>query len=126
TNGCISCNSSVYSTVCSNAHIVLNYDSSSGNKLIKPFRTFFVIEGICPYNGAGMNDYVISDNCIVINSYVGMNQTILADNYVIPDKAIWLNDGSFANLSRFCNRSMGGLKRVKVFDQLVEIAKWVV
>src|SRR5690606_4032605 len=114
TNSCVTSHTSINGTISANSDIVLNHHSTPGNELIKTFRTFFVIECITSEHCSRMNNYIVTNDRIIVNNYISMNQTILTDNYIIPYKTVRLNDCSFTYFSRIRNCTTSWTKRVKI------------
>ena len=83
-------------------YLSTNHDSSARQKLVKPFRSLFVIKSISSNDRSGMYRNMIPDNGMVIYGYVRMYHTVLTDNDVISDKYIWLNDRTFSNRNKLC------------------------
>jgi hypothetical protein len=44
-----------------------------------------------------MNGDIISNDGIIIYTYIRMNDTIIANNYIISNKTIWLYNGILSN-----------------------------
>src|SRR5690606_940883 len=97
----ITCDTFINGAVCTYFYIIINYDPAPGLQFIKALRPCFVVKRICPQNCTSMNNNIITNNCIIINTYVGMDQAIVSNVHIISYKNIGLDNGIFSNFGGF-------------------------
>ncbi len=81
-------------------HIAFNDDAPAAFQFIPhhfPGSALLEVKRVCPDDGAGVDDNVITDLGMVVDNDIGVNDTITADGYVMPDNCAMGNNRSFAN-----------------------------
>src|SRR4051812_35151043 len=116
----ISANAFINSAAGSYFHIVFDDNSSAAFQFIIhyfPVCSLFKVESVGANYCTGMNDYVVADDGIVVNSYVRMYNAIAAYAHVVTNEYIRLYDGVFPYHSGIADGFGGWFERAEAFNK---------